>query len=130
MKPKIDMIGIITNKFEEMKEFYSKVLGFKIQLEMEQYVEFENEGTRFAISTNKVMSDVTNHSSYKEEKKGQSLELAFRVNTPEEVDSYFQEIIDKGATSIKEPANMPWGQRAAFFADPDENIHEIFTDLK
>lgn len=129
MEAKIDMVGIITNKFNEMKAFYGDVLKFKVALEMDNYVEFENSGVRFAISTNKVMKGVTKHPSYDEEKKGQSLELAFRVPTSEEVDKSFNEIVEKGAISITIPADMPWGQRAAFFADPDGNIHEIFTDL-
>ena len=29
---------------------------------------------------------------------------------------------------IKPPATMPWGARAAFIADPDGNIIEVFTD--
>jgi uncharacterized glyoxalase superfamily protein PhnB len=96
---------------------------------MDSYAEFENPGVRFAISTSNVMAGVTKHSSYGEEKKGQSLELAFRVPTPEDVDQTFNNIIRKGALPITSPADMPWGQRAAFFADPDGNIHEIFTDL-
>lgn len=124
------MIGIITSRFDEMLAFYRDVLDFKVQLEMEgNYAEFENPGVRFAISTNKVMLDTTKHPSYGEERKGQSLELAFRVPKPVEVDKTFEKIIEKGATAIAQPSDMPWGQRAAFFADPDGNIHEIFADL-
>ena len=129
MQAKINMIGIITSQFEEMLLFYKDVLGFKITLQMDEYVEFENPGVRFAISTNKVMNDITEHKSYSKNKQGQSFELAFREENPTDVDTTFREIIEKGATLIKEPADMPWGQRAAFFADPDGNIHEIFADL-
>jgi lactoylglutathione lyase len=62
-------------------------------------------------------------------KLGQSVELAFKVETPDEVDTTYTKIIHKGATPIKSPEDKPWGQRAAFFADPDGNIHEIFADL-
>ena len=130
MEAKIDMIGIITNQFNKMLAFYRDVLNFKVQLEMEgNYAEFENPGVRFAISTNKVMLDTTKHPSYSEKRKGQSLELAFRVSKPTEVDETFEKIVEKGATAIAQPADMPWGQRAAFFADPDGNIHEIFANL-
>lgn len=73
------------------------------------------------------MSDLTNgHLSFQEEKKGQSFELAFPCETPEEVEASYKKIVRNGATAIKEPSQMPWGQRTAFFADPDENIREIF----
>lgn len=130
MKPQIDMIGIITWNFDEMLVFYRDTLSFKVTWAMEwSYAEFANEWVRFAISTNDVMADATGHPSYKEPRSGQSLELAFRVDTPWAVDSTYQEIIAKWATHIKRPADMPRGQRAAFFADPDGNIHEIFADL-
>jgi len=34
-----------------------------------------------------------------------------------------------GAAPVHAPADMPWGQHTAMFADPDGNIHEFFADL-
>jgi len=33
------------------------------------------------------------------------------------------------ATPVHQPQNMPRNQRAALFADPDGNIHEIFAEI-
>jgi len=126
---KLDMVGIITGNFEGMLQFYKEILEMEVGLEMESYVEFKTSGTRFAISTNDVMHQATGHESYREKRSGQPLELAFLVDSPEEVDTAYERIVDKGATPIKSPQNMPWGQRAAFFADPDGNIHELFANL-
>ena len=41
----------------------------------------------------------------------------------------YAEIVARGAVPIHSPADMPWGQRTAMFADPDGNIHELFADL-
>ncbi|MFQ5753700.1 MAG: VOC family protein [bacterium] len=38
-------------------------------------------------------------------------------------------MVTKGTTPIQAPATMPWGQKTAFFADPDGNIHELFANL-
>jgi len=130
MKAKINMLGIMTSQLEVMRDFYRDVMGFKIMLEMEGgYVEFENEGVRFALSTHKVMAEATGHPSYNEPRKGQSLELAFVVDSPALVDETYNSLVQKGATPIKSPEDLPWQQRAAFFADPDGNIHEIFADI-
>jgi lactoylglutathione lyase len=126
---KLNMLGLITSQIDVMKKFYRDVLDFEIIFETDNYVEFENEGIRFAISTNNVMHKTTGHNSYTMKKLGQSIELAFKVETPETVDTTYTKIIHKGATPIKSPEDKPWGQRAAFFADPDGNIHEIFADL-
>lgn len=124
------MVGIITSQLKEMRDFYRDVMGFKIMLEMEGgYVEFENEGVRFALSTHGVMAEATGHPSYKESQKGQSLELAFLVDSPEAVDQAYDDLVKKGAKAVKAPEDLPWQQRAAFFADPDGNIHEIFAEI-
>lgn len=124
------MIGIITSRLEEMRIFYRDILGFEEKMSIGDFVEFENDGVRLALSTSKTMYEATGKSSYIESKKGHSFELAFKSNSPEEVDTDFSSIIKKGAISVKEPENMPWNQRTAFFSDPDGNIHEIFADLK
>ena len=63
------------------------------------------------------MFEATGHESYKEERKGQCFELAFPAESPEDVDRMYAELVEKGATGVKGPADMPWGQRAAFVAD-------------
>lgn len=121
---------MITDDLEGVTEFYKNVLGFQIQLQLEQYVEFLSETVRFALTTRSVMKEATKHQSYSEGRHGQSFELAFVLESPEEVDIVYDDIIKKGAVPIKKPENMPWNQRTAFFADPDGNIHELFADLK
>ena len=132
MKAQINLITILTDDVVGITRFYRDVLGFTMEdetsdSESTDYVEFKNAGVRFSICSRQVMSDLTNgHQSFQEEKKGQSFELAFPCETPEEVEASYKQIILKGATAIKEPSQMPWGQTTAFFADPDGNIHEIF----
>lgn len=96
---------------------------------MGQYVEFKSEGVRFSVCARSIMKEGTGHPAYSENRSGQSFELAFPLETPAEVDQTYMEVIAHGATPVKGPANMPWGQRTAFFADPDGNIHELFADL-
>src|SRR5690606_38394228 len=127
MNPRIDLITIVTGDVRRMVAFYRDVLGFVIAGDMHNYVEFESEGVRFSICDRDVMYDATGHESYTGEASGQRLELAFPVPGPEAVDRLYRELVGRGATPIKGPADMPWGQRAAFIADPDGNIHEIFA---
>ena len=127
MMNQIGLITIVTNNLEEMKAFYRDVLGFECIEELEGYVEFRNKGVRFAITTDQVMYDATSHPSYKESKKGQRLELAFPLPNPEAVGPAYDKIIQKGAVPVTPPVMMPWGRMTAFFADPDGNIHELYS---
>jgi catechol 2,3-dioxygenase-like lactoylglutathione lyase family enzyme len=127
MKPEINLITIWTDEIEQMKSFYNQVLGFKVENDLGNYVEFKNDGVRFAICLRNVMYGYSNE--YSKKSVGQSCELAFPCENPSDVDKTFKQLIEMGAIPIHEPQDMPWNQRTALFADPDGNIHEIFAEI-
>ena len=127
MKGRIGLVTVLTDDIQSMKGFYGDVLGFDVVEDLGNYVEFGNEVVRFAVCTREVMHEGTAHPSYRERRAGQAFELAFPLGSPEEVDKVFDEIVSKGATAVKGPEMMPWGRRTAFFADPEGNIHELYS---
>ena len=52
-------------------------------------------------------------------------EIALYVDTFEEVNERFAEVVAKGATPVLEPTTEPWGQRTCYVADPEGNLIEI-----
>jgi len=40
----------------------------------------------------------------------------------EDVDATFNELRDAGTVTLREPADMPWGERLAFVEDPEGNV--------
>ena len=52
-------------------------------------------------------------------------EMALYVDTFEEVDKAYSEVISKGAVSVLAPETEPWGQRTCYIADPEGNLIEI-----
>lgn len=129
LQPRIALITVLTDDVPTMRAFYEGVLGFEVKTDMDQYIEFASEGVRFSICDRAVMSEATEHADYTETPSGQRLELAFPCTMPEDVDVAYRRVVAAGAAPVKPPTNMPWGQRTAFFADPEGNIHEIFADL-
>jgi lactoylglutathione lyase len=129
MKRQIALITILTDDVKRLAGFYTSVLGFQILQDLGQYVELVNPGVRFAICARTVMESATGNQAFHEPRSGQCFELAFPLDSADEVDKAYAEIIRKGAVPIQPPATMPWNQRTAFFADPDGNIHELFAEL-
>jgi lactoylglutathione lyase len=127
MRSQISLITIWTDDINKMSNFYNQVLGFNIENDLGNYVEFENDGVRFAICMREVMYAYSNQ--YEKKASGQAFELAFPCENPSNVDESFSQLVTRGATPIQKPQNMPWNQRTALFADPDGNIHEIFAEL-
>jgi lactoylglutathione lyase len=129
MQAQIALVTVLTDEVAKMKQFYQEVLGFTVKTEQGDYVEFACDGVRFSICSRQIMADITDgYPAFKEEVHGQSFELAFPCDSTLDVEQTYHRIVSKGGTPIKEPAVMPWGQTTAFFADPEGNIHEIFTD--
>ncbi len=130
MKPRIDLITIWTADITAMRAFYADVLGFPVITNQGSYIEFASEGVRFAICDRAVMRGMLGEGDFSTVPSGQIVELAFACDSPARVDDSYVDLIARGAAPVQPPANMPWGQRTAFFADPDGNIHEIFANLE
>jgi uncharacterized glyoxalase superfamily protein PhnB len=48
----------------------------------------------------------------------------------EDVDKEYNELKAKGVNFVKAPTTFPWGQRIAYFEDPEGNLWEISHFLK
>jgi 5-hydroxyisourate hydrolase-like protein (transthyretin family) len=60
---------------------------------------------------------------------GPSGALAFRCDTPAEVDEVYKSLVDAGYQGHLEPWDALWGQRYASLHDPDGNGVDIYAPL-
>jgi catechol 2,3-dioxygenase-like lactoylglutathione lyase family enzyme len=60
---------------------------------------------------------------------GQRMNLAFRCDTPAEVDAAHARIVAAGHQSATDPWDAFWGQRYAQVLDPDGNKVDLFASL-
>ncbi|TFF68222.1 glyoxalase [Candidatus Thorarchaeota archaeon] len=126
MKTRIGLVTVLADDVQELADFYSSVLGFEKNYVTDDYVEFESEDVRFAICARSTMHRLSDHESYTMHRSGQSFELAFPLPSSEAVNDAYWEIVQAGATPIREPHETPWKRRTAMFADPEGNIHELY----
>jgi catechol 2,3-dioxygenase-like lactoylglutathione lyase family enzyme len=122
---KINDIAIFVKDLKKSIEFYKKV-GFKTGLQDKGFCEFKMEGTKLALLDYNVAADLVGRENTPQSKKHGFL-IAQEVP---EIDNMFKKLKSKGIRFFKEPKTQSWGQRTAYFKDPDGNIWEIYTWVK
>ena len=123
---KLDGFGIMVKDMPGMVRFYRDVLGFEIKEdENTSNVYLKKDGTLFMLYGRSDFEKMTSRKyEYVKDLNGHT-EMALYVDTFEEVDKAYSEVISKGAVSVLAPETEPWGQRTCYIADPEGNLIEI-----
>ncbi|MDP4091236.1 MAG: VOC family protein [Bacillota bacterium] len=136
MKPIIDHVHITVSDLDRAEKFYDRLmplLGFetgrKIKAEITEHdftvVEYFSEFLHFAIvSPREQFADI----KVNRRRPGSLHHLAFRADSPDEVDRLFQEISSIGAEIVTPPKYYPeYGPTyyALFFKDTENIKYEI-----
>lgn len=123
---RLDGFGLFVEDMGRMIRFYRDVLGFEIKEDEDtSNVFLVKDGTLFLLYGRSDFEKMTSRRyEYIKGLNGHS-EIALYVDTFEEVDERFKEVVQKGAQPILEPTTEPWGQRTCYIADPEGNLIEI-----
>jgi uncharacterized glyoxalase superfamily protein PhnB len=129
MTIQLDMIGIVVRDMGAALRFY-RLLGLEIPagVETEPHVEVTTpNGYRVAWDTQDMIKDI--YPGWVEP-AGHRMGLAFKCDTPAEVDNAYRRLMDAGYASRREPWDAFWGQRYATVMDPDGNSVDVFAPLE
>ena len=123
---KLDGFGIFVKDMPTMIQFYRDVLGFDIkEQEDASNVYLEKDGTLFLLYPRNSFEEMTNRSFNYAPGINGHYEIALRVDSENELDFIFKEVVSKGAAPIMAPKRMAWGQYTSYIADPEGYLIEI-----
>lgn len=125
MNARFEALGVVVSDLAAAVRFYSE-LGLEFG-EGEGHVEATAAGVRFMLDSEETIRSFD--PGWQPPSGGQRVGLAFRCDTPAEVDSAFVRLQDVGGSVHKEPWDAPWGMRYAQVKDPDGNVVDLFADL-
>lgn len=123
---RLDGVGLFVNDMAVMIRFYRDVMGFEIKEDEDtENVYLIKDGTLFMLYGRDNFEKMTSRKYEYLKGLNGHFEIALYVDTFEEVDARYKEVISKGAVSVLEPVTEPWGQRTCYIADPEGNLIEI-----
>lgn len=124
-----DMVGMVVRDMAASLRFYRLLeLAVPEGVEGEPHVEVTTpNGYRIAWDTLEMIKGMD--PDYVENPVGQRMSLAFKCDTPAEVDTLHGRVVEAGYTSHKAPWDAFWGQRYAVVVDPDGNTVDLFAAL-
>jgi len=118
--------GIITEKLQETKKFYTEILDFGVSFENEFYILLHTPDQSAEISFLQ-----PNHPSQKpifqSEFNGKGVYLTIEV---ENVDEVYKQLKEKGIQMVIEIRDEPWGDRHFAIKDPNGIGIDIVTYTK
>ncbi len=124
--PRLDAIGLIATDLPATLAFY-RLLGVAFPEEGEGHVEADLGGG-FRLMTDSV-EVIESFSEYEPAAGGRNVGLAFRCESPAEVDEVHAQVVAAGYRSKEAPFDAPWGQRYATLLDPDDNPVDLYAGL-
>ncbi|KKU87821.1 hypothetical protein A3A64_01955 [Candidatus Gottesmanbacteria bacterium RIFCSPLOWO2_01_FULL_48_11] len=127
MNTKLEWILLITDQYTAMTMFYKETLGFPIARDVpeEEFTQFKLKNCNLAIYGKRFVEKLLG-----KERIGTPGGAIYSFGESDSIDLQYQQLRDKGVQFIKEPETQPWGQRTAYFTDPDGNIWEIQQWIK
>ena len=120
MNTALEWVLFITEQYTAMKAFYASTLGFPIERDVpeEEFTQFKLNNCFLAIYGKRFAEKLF-------PVKGKPGSAIYSFGESDDIDLQYQQLKKKGVQFIKEPETQAWGQRTAYFSDPDGNIWEI-----
>ena len=120
---KIHATLLMARDFEASVRFYRDVLEFKVGDTDTGFMTFDIGDQTLAILDLSLAAKMISEEAVQPEKEyiPRSLFAIFL----DDADAAYEALKARGVHFIKPPTTQPWGQRTAYFTDPDGNIWEI-----
>ncbi|HEX2563742.1 MAG TPA: VOC family protein [Acidimicrobiales bacterium] len=126
-KAQLDAVGIVVEDMARSLAFYRR-LGLDVAPEADQQPHAEASlpgGLRLLWDTVETVRSFDRE--WQPPSGGNRVGLAFRFDSPTEVDAAYDSLVSQGVEGHKPPWDAAWGQRYAIVHDPDGNAVDLFS---
>ncbi len=126
--PQLDAIGLVCADLGTSVRFY-RLLGLEVPDPTGDHLDVRlPNGMRLMLDSVELIRKLDPEWT---KPTGHPFGLAFRCESPQEVDRMFARVVQAGfRTKNAAPYDAFWGQRYATVLDPDGNAVDLYADLK
>ena len=120
-------ICFLVGDLETASAFYVDRLGFKPRRRAPGFADFKGAGITLALWEIGHIAATTGVSARRAPPGVHKACAAVELASPGQVDAAYAELQAAGVTFQGPPANYGWNARCCYFADPDDNLWEIYA---
>lgn len=119
---RVDYVIQYVESLRRSVAFYRDVLGLKVRIEGDGYVEFDMANTKFSLFERSKLPELIG----REGGNPPCSEIGFLI---EDVDEEAHRLRELGVKILSGPMDRPWHERTLHIADPDGNVIEFAQKL-
>lgn len=120
---RVDYVIHYVESLHRSVSFYRDVIGLRVRIEGDGYVEFDMENTKFSLFERAKLPELIG----REGGTPPCGEIGFLID---DVDAEAQRLRGLGVEILRGPVDRPWRERTLHIADPDGNIVEFAQKLR
>lgn len=122
-------ICFLVDDCERSIPFYTDKLGFRLRRRAPGFADFAGAGVTLALWEIGHIAEYTGISPLRSPPHLHKACGAFELASPAHVDEAYAELLARGVTFQRPPEDYVWNARCCYFADPDDNIWELYAWL-
>ena len=126
-RPSISDVCLLVEDLERALAFYQDRLGFGLRRRAPGFADFFTAGVTLALWQVEHMQAHLDLPPGLTRRGGGRAMAAIQLETSEQVRALHQELSANGVTFVAEPRAYPWNAYACYFADPEDNLWEIYA---
>jgi len=128
----VNAVVLPVRDVEKCTAFYRDTLGFQLNFQDAESAFLSIDGKKGGLVLGLIsVGNVAKLISEDQVRPAEdSIHRTYFAVFVEDADREYEELREKGVRFVKPPTTHPWGQRIAYFEDPEGNLWEISHFLK
>jgi catechol 2,3-dioxygenase-like lactoylglutathione lyase family enzyme len=125
----ISEICLLVQDLDKSIAFYTEKLGFTVRRRAQGFAAFDSAGVSLVVWQASYVPDEPRVLARSPGRSDHRACISVRLPSTTDVDRWYETLSAMDVAFQRSPADYPWGARSCYFADPDNILWELYTDI-